>query len=443
MSDNKYIELLNQYRTGSISNSDRHILEQAALDDPFLFDAMEGYGISGGTTDQQAIEDLKKLPNKDSKILRLNRKWMGIAASLIALLAITFLVKNSLDSDARREAVAIANNTTEGTNKDQIAQAIPEQNDDNTPSSSLENNVDENTEVIEESITESKKVEKLKSSKSNTSKSRPIKSSPQAPESTTKEIIQESKKIVGKVDRAQEVDNGNSNQVLNLDEIAEEEMVVTEKEKSIPNKAIPSNKRESKPEEDAISYAETEDDKAYILGKVLDANGQELMGATVYIDNTEIGDVSDIEGNFKLPKYERGHQMVISYTGYKDQKILLGDVNYYQVVLQPKENLSEVKVIPLKEVGNKNAFPAMGLDEFDIYLQDNIRHPLEAFGSPKSKNVVVGFDVGMNGKLSNFVDKSNTCDACFKEAIRLLKGSGRWETKPFGTAYRTSYEFEF
>jgi len=48
MSDNKYIELLNQYRTGSISNSDRHILEQAALDDPFLFDAMEGYGISGG-----------------------------------------------------------------------------------------------------------------------------------------------------------------------------------------------------------------------------------------------------------------------------------------------------------------------------------------------------------------------------------------------------------
>ena len=101
----------------------------------------------------------------------------------------------------------------------------------------------------------------------------------------------------------------------------------------------------SRLEEDVIPYAKTDWKGDYILNKVLNTNGNYLIGSRFYIENTDIGTVIDLNGNFKLPKYKNGHQMVVDYTGYETQKIVLGNIDLYQIVMPVSDNqLSEIVV---------------------------------------------------------------------------------------------------
>ena len=446
MINNKYIELLQQYRSGTISDSDRHILERAALDDPFLFDAMEGYAIYGSNDDQKALTELAVTKNKEkSKVRWLNNRLLGVAASLIALIAITFVVKNQLSSNSSQPTKAIAQNKSSNDNTP-IAQDIYAETSEPNEVVSLESS--------DEGISEEEDMEFVSiniGDVNSDAKEMETPISTSASSSTAKEMSKDLNEDLN-FDIAEE--KLESTAASNKDEIEQEVKatndVILEAPIAVESKAAPtlenesrSKKKMAKPAEDAITYDSVEDESQYILGKVLNTDGTELIGVNVHIENTEIGDISDIEGNFKLPKYERGHQIVISYTGYEDQKIIIGDQNFYQVVLRQLENLSEVKVTRLQVVDKYKAYPAMGIEEFEIFVKDNMKFPLEVFGAAKTKKMKVSFDVDMSGNLSNFVDESKDCDDCFKEAVRLLNESGRWETKPFGSAYRTSYTFEF
>ncbi|MDF1696804.1 MAG: hypothetical protein P1U56_13265 [Saprospiraceae bacterium] len=77
-------ELIEQYKQGSISDQDRFLLEKQALDDPFLFDALEGYSL------YQSEEVEQK---KTTKLLTLPR--IAIAASIVLLIAFVFNMNNS------------------------------------------------------------------------------------------------------------------------------------------------------------------------------------------------------------------------------------------------------------------------------------------------------------------------------------------------------------
>jgi len=78
-------ELIDQYRNGTISDQNRFQLEKQALDDPFLFDALEGFSLY----DDEAKEENK---NKTlTKIFTLPR--IAAAASIVLLVAFMFNLK--------------------------------------------------------------------------------------------------------------------------------------------------------------------------------------------------------------------------------------------------------------------------------------------------------------------------------------------------------------
>jgi len=79
-------ELLEKYRNGTISDEDRFRLEKQALDDPFLFDALEGFSLY-----QEAPESKRKTTG----IFTFAR--IGIAASLVLLVAVIFNLKTNLN----------------------------------------------------------------------------------------------------------------------------------------------------------------------------------------------------------------------------------------------------------------------------------------------------------------------------------------------------------
>lgn len=86
--------------------------------------------------------------------------------------------------------------------------------------------------------------------------------------------------------------------------------------------------------------------KTTVKGRVLDAQGQPVIGATVMENGTNNGVITDIDGNYTL-NVEVGQNVVISYIGYKPQSFKANkDRSSYNVVMiENNENLDEVVVI--------------------------------------------------------------------------------------------------
>jgi len=80
-------ELLDKLSRGVITDEERFELEKQALDDPFLFDAIEGYTLHGKTADETKVGG----ETKTGRILTLPR--MAAAASLIFLVSMIWLMK--------------------------------------------------------------------------------------------------------------------------------------------------------------------------------------------------------------------------------------------------------------------------------------------------------------------------------------------------------------
>ena len=61
-------------------------------------------------------------------------------------------------------------------------------------------------------------------------------------------------------------------------------------------------------------------------GRIIDENGEPLIGVTVRVLKGNSGTVTDIDGNYSL-RVAKGTQLKITYTGYKDQIIPVGGIN--------------------------------------------------------------------------------------------------------------------
>ena len=71
-----------------------------------------------------------------------------------------------------------------------------------------------------------------------------------------------------------------------------------------------------------------------ISGTVTDENGEPIPGATVIVEGTNIGTVTDIDGNFNI-NAEVGNVIQISFIGYETQQISVGNQTRYNISLTP------------------------------------------------------------------------------------------------------------
>ena len=83
-----------------------------------------------------------------------------------------------------------------------------------------------------------------------------------------------------------------------------------------------------------------------ITGTVLNEKGEPLVGATVMIDGTTIGNLTDINGKFSLDVPDPNAKINISFIGYVTQQISLAGKTTIDITLVPTvESLEEVVVI--------------------------------------------------------------------------------------------------
>jgi hypothetical protein len=92
---------IEQYHKGLLSAKERHALEKAALEDPFLADALEGYTTAGVNTSADIAELKKRLSERVDKrkvipIIapgsRSSYTWLRIAAVIVLIAGAGLLI---------------------------------------------------------------------------------------------------------------------------------------------------------------------------------------------------------------------------------------------------------------------------------------------------------------------------------------------------------------
>lgn len=106
-----------------------------------------------------------------------------------------------------------------------------------------------------------------------------------------------------------------------------------------------------------------------ISGIVLDAsNNEPLVGATIMIEGTTTGTISDINGRFVLQIEDGEVFLVVSYIGYRKERIQTGDQNEYTLMLkQDTETLEEVMVTA---IGIRSEKKALGYAAQEVKAED-------------------------------------------------------------------------
>ena len=84
-----------------------------------------------------------------------------------------------------------------------------------------------------------------------------------------------------------------------------------------------------------------------ITGMVIDKNSQEpVIGASVLIQGTSNGSITDLDGKFTLTNVPKSGNLVVSYIGYATQTIPINGKTTFSIVLaEDTETLDEVVVV--------------------------------------------------------------------------------------------------
>ena len=110
----KYQHQLDLYARGQLSADDRYDLERRALDDPFLFDAIEGISMTGDIDYDTHIQSLiQKVNQKKEKKKRRLILWpVGVAAGLLILYYVGSVLLQPSDSPVLVDVPEIKDETS-------------------------------------------------------------------------------------------------------------------------------------------------------------------------------------------------------------------------------------------------------------------------------------------------------------------------------------------
>lgn len=463
ISDNNHIsysaEDIKRYWKGQLSPKDMHAMEKAALDDPFLADAMEGMGLALEEHDEEAVTtelgNLKERfktrvhPNPATAPVRSFRWWQVAAAALVIVVAGYWLFTNKAEN---KETAAVAKNDEAPA----PTQPVPAKTADALSSSdttALNDSIGITSGVVAAEKSEPGFHEfKTPTQKNNSDSLRLRQANPPA--------SQQLKNLEGKTPGVQtlpvQIDNvRRAEQKPELDRFEsnnarppvnelkfDSSKSVTEVVR-LPADLIP------KP---AVAAKELEEVKLQniVSGVVTDNKNNPLANANIRLDDTNAF-TTDPSGSFKIPARDSVINVSVSLPGYATQNFRLrrnfsnaGNTRDNQIQLQPSNaQLNEVVIVgygSMKKAKGKaddagypptalvqNAQPVNGWLAYEKYLETNKKLP------PNNPNlvgeVVLSFNVSKRGELSGFKVEKSLSAQHDAEALRLVREGPAWKLR--------------
>lgn len=413
---NYSFEDIQRYLQGKMSATEMHDIEKAALQDPFLADAIEGFNEADINTAKQHLNEINAglfAEKQKTKIVAFNKRtrWLNIAALVIVLagigLVISFLTKTS-SSDKQAEIAKV--------------QQAPVKKEAVKDSAIAPATVDEREQADTAlSIAENKTAKKTQPSSVKTKK-------------------KEKAEVVG----------------TNAPNEAEADAYKTDVAIAASPAPVPKKTMMSRAYAAAAANADslqtTLQGKVSGLtvlpttfsGKVVDENNKPIAGVSVVSADNKAAVLTDINGDFNLQKNDTLLHVTASTVGYNTQSTALQQGFNKPIMLkQSSESLNDVVVTGYgtqqksyitgsalrkqKDIARDSAMPVGGWNNFNNYVVTQLNKDTTASGITNPRDLVeLEFLIDNSGNPYNIKVTKSPNDVYSTKAVEILKHGPKW-----------------
>jgi len=438
------------YHAGALTAAQMHSMEKAAMDDPFLAEAMEGFEGTKGISWHNELEALRqqvKENNIPAKLVAFNnsgtRWWKAVAAILVIGFgaALTFYM-----SKGKEEAPA----------KEQIAQNFPAPPTVDSAASKMEvtpvlssgkfNDTKPTAPALNPVISEPLAKNNLTipgnapvQKPDNGFVYRPSKKYSEdlaKTESNTRVVDEEKKNIAGNIVVPPSTANTN-NAVIDLDTYNGRNMDGRQQQSKI---IADENRKRSMQNQLQLNRS--------FIAQVVGPDNSPLPFANINIKNENFGTYADVRGNFRLVSTDSLVEVEVKSVGYLPRSYTLRS-NQPQNRIVLTEDASALKQKTIVKDNNAggmvsgklsrratllkdsavNVEPADGWDNYNTYITNNIEIPDDILKKETHGEMEISFDVKSNGAISNVKIGESGCTSCAEAAKRLIEQGPQWKIK--------------
>ncbi len=425
---------IEKYHRGLLTASERHSMEKAALDDPFLADALEGFSVPGDfAADMQDLDNRLQHRLGNAKLIPIagsrDRKipWLRIAVMLVILAGGAILASQLLFNKKEGELATTTKKETVGPVVSDSQQAATVTSEGFTQSDSTPGLVTKPVEKV--TITAPAKttdplIEDVASVQPTTTIA-PIATEKSGVDPTVKDKSAEPVKNDAKAIAAE---------TRKETDVAAKKMapaVDNTRQKPVAAQTRAAGATEKFGEETLRMHT--------FRGRVTDNNNRGLPFANVMNTRDQIGTYTDVSGNFVLTSPDTILDVQVRSLGYDNGYLQLRNTVPNNNVVLKDDN--EVVANTLSTRSNSNAKrrqednikveepePADGWENYDVYLANNLNVPNDFQPKPSlAREVELSFEVNRSGEPINIRVERSLCKTCDQEAIRLIKEGPKWK----------------
>ena len=183
-----------------------------------------------------------------------------------------------------------------------------------------------------------------------------------------------------------------------------------------------------------------------IKGRVTDEKGEPLIGASVTYKGTNIGTITNMNGEFSLVKKDDKKRLTAEYIGYNPVEIRIDTSRTMLIAMnENKQALNEVVVVGYGAKKNKKSTtlgsdakvkeqtekeitpqPVIGKRSYQKYLKEHLVRPTDEKCAQVKGKVVLTFLINKEGRPFYIKVKESLCESADKEAIRLIQEGPDW-----------------
>lgn len=150
-----------------------------------------------------------------------------------------------------------------------------------------------------------------------------------------------------------------------------------------------------------LSVVNQQQSQKTVKGTVVDAANIPVIGANVFVKGTTHGTITDIDGNFTLTNVAENSTLVISYIGFLEKNVEVGNKTSFDIVLlEDSKKLEEVVIVGYgtqKKVNLTGSITAVNASELSGISTSNLSNTLAG----RAPGVNITGNSGLMGASSN------------------------------------------
>ena len=400
---------IDRYHSGEMTAAERHALEKAALEDPFLSDALEGYAVAQNpVADREAlhIRLLNRLSRKKShqtQIIPLfNKPFLKVAALLLIMASLGLIIYQVSGVKTNELATNKEVKTVDQRGKDS---AGTKESGEKKDGSSSEPQVTNKNEVA---FNSPKKTKEIKTA-------------------TNKKDVGFKKEAPVTDISAMTAMVADTSQNLNATTAKKEEPMMTRR------------------------MAKADVSASYMMhGKIVDEENMGLSNTTITSKKTKQKWVTDADGNFSFLSLDSSIDIILNRPGFPATEAKISYSKNNLITIKTTGDILKEEGLPSKKDSSsflktrikvEGTEPNDGWSLLEKRIVQNLKTAKELNIKGEPGDVHLSFVVDANGSAKEIKVEKSMCDECAAEAVRFLLDGPKWKSTEMGKRAKAIFLF--